>query len=174
VQQKLSAVEGSDLMKELPDKGALDVLAMIVKAATPTDLGTALPPGVTIPGSVPGEAAEGEDAGADPEQEASDSPAPSITGTDTEVSRTSGIVMADELVIKEIHIQPEQVKLSVWANNSSAQDRLHYKLTEIGCLKNIKKGKVGGGERKKFEMIMDNTCYHATATEQAPDEGASE
>lgn len=189
IDARLAEVEGQDLTSLVPEKGALEVLAKVVEAATPSDLGSApppgteagaapgvdpvtgqplappaLPPGVTgidpatgqpiIPGMVPtvppgDPSAAAEADGAEPKKEGPIDP-------------SRGIVMSDQLTFGMVDIRERKVELKIDANTSSAQDRLKSRLAKISCIANIEPGKVrSAGERKSFDMSMDNNCYYA-------------
>ncbi len=196
VEAQLASVEGQDLTSLVPEKGALDVLAMIVEAATPSDLGTAPPPGTEIdpatgqplspgglmPGMTGTDPVTGEpltpgmtgplsptpggaDGGESPDGEGAEK-------KEGPVDVTRGIVMADELTFSSVEIRERKIQLKIDANSSPAQDRLNYKLKQLGCISNISNGKVRGSDRKTFEMDMDNNCY--AATPQGEDEASSE
>ncbi len=167
ITSRLEAVRGGGLRNKLPQRGALDVLDMITRAATPAGKppppaqpagvpgvpldetgapdSTALATGAAPTGAsaVPGAPAGGAEAGA---------PAPVL-------DPSQGVVWDDELVLSMVDIRERKVELKASATRSSTQDRLALKLEQTGCLKHISKGKVRDqNERKVFEMSMDNMC----------------
>ncbi len=171
----LDGAEGADLTSLVPERGALETLAMIVKAATPSDLGSAPPvaptpaPGVLDPslpaGVIPGEPAPllGPDGTPiDPAAEAKPiGPIPA----------DAGIVMVDDLALSLVDIRELKIEIKAGANTSSAQDRLAAKLAAQGCISNVSKGKVRGEARKTFQMEMDNKCFYKKASSEDEDEG---
>lgn len=175
IEPKLAEVEGQDLTSLVPEKGALDVLAMIVEAATPSDLGQAPPPGAVVPGAPgtdpeTGEPLEGADeGGADGGSEGAPEAAEKKKVEIVDPSR--GIVMSDELTLGTVDIRERKIELKIEANTSTAQDRLNSKLKQNACLTNIGNGKVRGEARKTFDMTMDNGCYYAVPEDEA---GAAE
>lgn len=175
IEPKLAEVEGQDLTSLVPEKGALDVLAMIVEAATPSDLGQAPPPGAVVPGAPgtdpeTGEPLEGaDDGGADGGGEGAPEAAEKKKVEIVDPSR--GIVMSDELTLGTVDIRERKIDLKIEANTSTAQDRLNSKLKQNACLTNIGNGKVRGEARKTFDMTMDNGCYYAVPEDEA---GAAE
>jgi type IV pilus assembly protein PilM len=190
IDAKLAEVEGQDLTSLVPEKGALDVLAMLVEAATPSDLGQGPPPGTEpidpatgqplgATGTDPetGEPLEpGEDGGA-ADGGAADGGAAEGAAEKKKVELidpSRGIVMSDELTIGTVDIRERKIELKLDANTSTAQDRLHAKLEQNSCITNIQNGKVRGGDRKSFEMIMDNGCYYAVPEEPAGTTAGSE
>ncbi len=184
IEAKLAAVDGADLSSLVPDKGALDVLAMIVEASTPSDLGQAPPPGAAPtgtdpitgqplapglmpspmggpvpPGGLPPGVGPGDPAAAGVEEGAKE------IGP---IDPSRGIVMVDELTFSTVNIRELKVELKVGATSAPAQERLNTKLSQISCISGVQNGKVTGADRKAFEMIMDNNCYYA-ALEQPAD-----
>jgi type IV pilus assembly protein PilM len=175
IEPKLAEVEGQDLTSLVPEKGALDVLAMVVEAATPSDLGQAPPPGAAVPGATgvdpetgePFEAGE-DDGGPPPEAEPA---APEKKKVEI-IDLARGIVMSDQLTFSSVDIRERKVELKVEATTGTAQDRLNSRLKRNGCITNIQNGKVRGeGDRRSFEMTMDNGCYYAASEDAAGAEG---
>lgn len=180
VDGKLAEVDGQDLTSLVPEKGALEVLAMVVEAATPSDLGSAPPPGAAAidpatgqsltaidpetgeaiePGD--GEGDDEADGGGEPQGEGTEKKKPEL------IDPSRGVVMSDELTFGTVDIRERKLELKVEANTSTAQDRLNSRLKLNGCITNIQNGKVRGEARKSFEMIMDNSCYFAMPEEEA-------
>ena len=186
VEEKLGEAEGQDLTSLVPERGALETLAMIVKAATPSDLATAPPPIPAAPAD-PGLLGEGshgvgptgpEEEGADDEEDEEDEEPAAATETKTgPISPDAGIVVADDLVISTLEIRERKIELKADANQSSAQDRLARKLAAIDCISNVSKGRVRGDARKSFQMTMDSRCFHkvvAAAEGEGEDESGAE
>ncbi|MCX4242956.1 pilus assembly protein PilM [Paraliomyxa miuraensis] len=183
IEATLAAVDGQDLTSLVPEKGALEVLAMVVEAATPSDLGQAPPPGAGIDPAtgqplplvdpVTGEPIESGDD--DEGDEGGDEPPPVEKKKVEVVDLTRGIVMSDELTLSTVEIRERKIELRVEANSAAAQDRLNYKLKQNSCLTNIQNGKATGDPRKRFDMTMDNGCYYAQPeTEETSDSEAAD
>ncbi len=186
VDGKLAEVDGQDLTSLVPEKGALEVLAMVVEAATPSDLGKVPPPGAAgaidpatgqpLTGTNPetGEPLErGDEDGDEDGEGAQEGAAAAGEKKKAElVDPSRGVVMSDELTFGTVDIRERKIELKVEANTSTAQDRLNSRLKLNGCITNIQNGKVRGEARKSFEMIMDNGCYYA-APEAETDAAAS-
>jgi type IV pilus assembly protein PilM len=177
VSAKLAEVEGQDLTSLVPEKGALDVLAMLAEAATPSDLGQGPLPGAVVPGAPgavdpeTGEPIEPEDGAVDGGEPGE--PAPEAEKKKIEIVDPSrGIVMSDELTLDTVDIRERKIELKIQANTSTAQDRLNAKLKQNACITNITNGKVRGDARKTFDMTMDNACYYAVPEDEEADAGA--
>lgn len=177
----LDGAEGADLTSLVPERGALETLALIVDAATPSDIANKPPPvPVPAPGADPGllpvPGVGGPAVGPDglplvgpdglPLDPASAEPKP--IGP---IPADAGIVLVDDLTLSLVDIRQLKVEIKAGANTSSAQDRLAAKLTELGCISNVSKGKVRGEARKTFQMEMDNKCFFKKAeAEEEPEE----
>lgn len=179
VDAKLAEVEGQDITSLVPEKGALDVLAMIAEAATPSDLGQGPLPGAVVPGAPgavdpeTGEPIEPEDGAVDG-GEPGEPPAAEAEKKKIEIVDPSrGIVMSDELTLDMVDIRERKIELKIQANTSTAQDRLNSKLKQNTCITNITNGKVRGEGRKTFDMSMDNNCYAAVPDEEEAGASAS-
>ncbi len=173
VKSVLDGAEGADLTSLVPERGALETLAMIVDAATPSDIADkpapvpTPPPGsdpsVLLPGGPEG---LGDPAGLGPDGEPLLGPDgqpvdPTLGGPKSigPIPADAGIVLVDELTLSLVDIRQLKVEIQAGANTSSAQDRLASKLAGLGCISNVSKGKVRGEERKTFQMEMDNKCF---------------
>jgi Tfp pilus assembly PilM family ATPase len=171
VEEKLGQAEGQDLTSLVPERGALETLALLVKAATPSDLATAPPPPPPPPKE---ESPEGEEGGDDEEskpdesEEAEATPAAEKTGP---IPPDAGVVVADDLIITSVEIRERKIELKAEANQGSAQDRLARKLAEIPCISNVSKGRVKGDARKSFQMTMDSRCFQKIAVDEAEGDG---
>lgn len=178
----LAGADGADLTSLVPERGALETLAVIVKAATPSDLSSAPPP---VPAGLP--------AGTEPGALGPDGqpvPAQPLIGPDGQpvdpaaaepkpigpIPADAGVVMVDQLTLGLVDIREHKVEIKAGANTSSAQDRLAAKLSSLGCISNVSKGKVRGEARKTFQMEMDNKCYFkkAEASEEESEEQTAE
>jgi type IV pilus assembly protein PilM len=163
VETELARVEGQDLTSLIPERGALEVLALVTKAATPTDLEQAAAATAVAP-PMRADGAE-EDDGEEGEEEATAAEDTTARAASGPVDPSRGIVVADDLNFAAVDVRERKVELRASANSSSAQDRLNGRLAQIGCISNIQNGKVKGDARKSFEMTMDNQCYKASASE---------
>lgn len=155
VKTTLDGAEGSDITSLIAQRGALEVLALVVQAATPSDLGKnpIIKPEVPLP----------EDEVL-PENPEAPEPVPAAAPIAAEtVKLESGIVVADDMVFTLIEIRERRIEMKLEASNTWAQERLAYRLRDIACLSNIDKSKVKGDERKLFEIGMDNNCYYASS-----------
>lgn len=161
IQEKLDAVKGDDLSALVPERGALEVLAMITESATPHDAGQQ-------PAALPTEPAVDEDGNpTTPPPGVGDSAVAPAGGLAPVGDPSKGIYADDDLFFMVVEIRERKLDLKVSALRSSAQDRLAMKLQEKGCLQNVQKGKVRDqNDRKVFEMNVDNTCYMGTHEEE--------
>lgn len=174
IEEKLEAVKGKDLSALVPQRGALEVLAMITEAATPHDSAAANGAeagegGGPLPPGAPPDRDMGPDGGRPAGAEVPDDDEPDrAAGGPAPVSDPSkGIYADDDLYFEVVEIRERKLDLKVSALRSSAQDRLAMKLQEGGCLQNVQKGKVRDqNDRKVFEMNIDNACYFAAETEE--------
>ena len=187
IEAKLASVQGADLTSLVPEKGAVEVLAMVVDASTPSDLaeaqaaaaaaGTTFVPGGGPPaGVLPSDdpSAMGPGPGMDPitpevgEEPAEPAPVPT----------EAGVVVADDLIIESVEIRPQAIDLRANANVSSAQDRLNYMLKQkIACITSVSNGKTKArGDKKQFDMAIQHNCYYAQKAEEEaePEEEAEE
>ncbi|MEM7152304.1 MAG: pilus assembly protein PilM [Myxococcota bacterium] len=192
IEAKLAEVDGQDLTSLVPEKGALEVVAMLVESATPSNLGEeplpgtidpatgqpvpgpgGLPPGTTGIDPATGQPFPSVPPGAPPGAAPGTEGAP-VEGEKKEegpIETSRGIVVSDGLTFSMVDVRERKIELKVEATNSPAQDRLNYKLKQHSCISNIQNGKVRGNERKNFEMSMDNNCYYAQPEQ---DEAAAE
>ena len=174
VRTVLDGAEGADLTSLVPERGALETLAMLVKAATPTDLSDAPPP--VAPGAVPGGppvlGPDGVPVPTEPLIGPDGQPVPPAEPKPIgPIPADAGVVVVDQLTLSLVDIRELKVEIKAGANTSSAQDRLASKLAELGCISNVSKGKVRGEARKTFQMEMDNKCYFKKVEEEEEDEG---
>ncbi len=187
----LDGAEGADLTSLVPERGALETLALIVAAATPTDIADKPPP---TPAAAPVLGPDGEPIpalpGGVPPIEPGTTPAigpdgEPLVGPDGEplsaeakpigpIPGDAGILLVDDLVLSTVDIRELKIEIKAGANTSSAQDRLAKKLAELGCVSNVSKGKVKGEARKTFQMEMDNKCYFKKAAESEDEEEEEE
>jgi len=184
IDAKLASVADADLTDTMPDRGALEVLAMVVDAATPSDLSdaaidpatgqpidaSAVPP---VPGAPPG-APPG--AVVEPTLGPDGAPVEPEVVALAAVAADAGIVVADDLIIETLEIRANVVDLRASATLSSAQDRLNFKLKEkIGCISEVSNGKVKStADRKEFDMDITHNCYeqHAATPQDEAEDGA--
>jgi type IV pilus assembly protein PilM len=170
---KLASVEGEDLTSLIPQRGALEVLAMVTAASTPKDLDKypQLPAPAPPAPSGDGGDDEGDDTpidegGIDPATGVpmGDVPTPLDPATGEPLPAPTapeeGIGVADNLSFAMVDIRERKVELKASASYSSTQDRLVEELKKQGCLQKISKGKVkDSNDLKSFEMAMDNVCF---------------
>jgi len=163
VEKKLALAEGPDLTSLIPYRSALDVLAMVTKVATPSDLKEAEQKAAeeAVAASLPfaGQGAPDE--------------AESTSVTESElksVDPNAGVVAADELTISEVQVLERKLEVHASANVSSAQDRFAAKLGQLPCVSSVLKGKVKGNERRSFEMSIEHNCYRKDSVKTEEDE----
>lgn len=163
VDAMLDGAESQDITSLIAQRGALEVLAMLAQAATPTDLGkNPLPP-------PPGAAPEGDEPVVEGEPAPVVAPPPTVVET---VKADAGVVVSDALVFNLIDIRERKIELKLEATRASAQERYATRLRDIACLSNIEKSKArGDADRKVFEMSMDNNCYYASSFSSAEEDG---
>jgi type IV pilus assembly protein PilM len=171
---KLASVEGEDLTSLIPQRGALEVLAVVTTAATPQDLDKY----PQLPAAAAPAMAEGDDddddgprdplGGIDPANGQPISPDPNAGVMDPATGEPvpaptapeTGIGVADNLSFAMVDIRERKLELKASASYSSTQDRLVEELKKAGCLQKITKGKVkDSNDLKTFEMAMDNVCF---------------
>lgn len=180
IEAKLASVQGTDLTSLVPERGAVEVLAMLVDAATPSDLADAPPPG-----TVPDPATAGIMMPGGPPLSPDDpsavgplaAPVDPVTGEPAEIApipNDAGVVLADDLIVQSIEVRPQAIDLRVSANLSSTQDRLNTKLKGIPCIATVSNGKVKAkGDKKQFDMAITHSCYYqAKNDDAAPEDGA--
>jgi len=181
----LDGAEGADLTSLVPERGALETLALIVDAATPSDIANKPPPlPVPPPGVDPGLLPPAGFGGAAVSPDGQPLLGPDGLPIDPALAEPkpigpipadAGIVLVDELTLSLVDIRQLKVEIKAGANTSSAQDRLAAKLSALGCISNVSKGKVRGEARKTFQMEMDNKCFFKkSAAEEEPEEEAAE
>ncbi|MBX7079154.1 MAG: pilus assembly protein PilM [Nannocystaceae bacterium] len=176
VKKRLDEADGQDVTSLIPQRGALEVLSLLVQAATPSDHGR-----VPVP-PPPGAAAGGEGEGAaegEGEAAAATPPAAPAAGADAAAAEKLerpkvGVVTSDEMVFLNVDIRERKIELRLEAVRASAQTGLFYRLKDIACLSNIEKGKVKGEDRKTFDMSMDNNCYFASSLGSGESESSAE
>ena len=147
IEARLNEVDGRDITKLIPQRGALDVLAAFVKAATPS--GPKPPPAPPPP--PPPEPAEGEEAAAPP-------PPPPLPSVDP----NAGVVWDDEFVVSQLEIRARAIQLRASAMRGSAQERLKNKLVQaLPCIVPFQPAKVRDeGQRKVFDPTIEHDCYN--------------
>lgn len=152
IDARLSEVDGRDISKLIPQRGALDVLAQFVKAATPAG-----PKPPAVPAPAPAE--EGGDGGGG---EGSDGAAPVAPAPLPSVDPTAGIVWDDEFLLTMIEIRPRAIQMRATATRSSAQERLKSRLMQaLPCILPFQSAKVRDeGDRKVFDPQIEHDCYN--------------
>ncbi len=165
VKKKLDEADGQDVTSVIAQRGALEVLALLAQAATPSDHGRVPlppPPGQTDDGATAGDTEGGGADGGEAAAPPTPTPAAPEAAAET-IDAKAGVVTSDELVFLNVDIRERKIELRLQAKRASAQTRLAYKLRDIACLSNIEKGKVKGEDLKTFDMGMDNNCYYASS-----------
>jgi Tfp pilus assembly PilM family ATPase len=186
VRAALAAVEGGDMNSEIPERGALELLELITKAATPKggrQLPAVPPGGGTVIGPdgrpmmvgpdgapIPGTGGGGDEGGDEGEEGGTDgAPAEPAIELAPISDPNAGIVADDMLVFSSLDIRELKIEMSVSATRATAQDRFAVKLTELGCIRNITKGMIKDrNELKSFEMVIDHNCFTASLTQSEP------
>jgi len=174
IEAKLASVQGADLTSLVPEKGAVEVLAMVVDASTPSDLaeaqaaaaaaGTQFIPGGGPPTLPEDPSALGPGPGPGPMM---DPISPEVPGEEpaepAPVPTEAGVVVADDLIIESVEIRPQAIDLRANANLSSTQDRLNFRLKQkIPCISSVSNGKTKSrGDKKQFDMAIQHNCYYA-------------
>lgn len=185
IEAALAEVEGTDLTRVLPERGAFEVLQMVTAAASPTDAkkaaeAAAAPIDPTTgeptaePYFAPGEAKDEDE---DEEEDGDEGEPADTTGAPlSPVELDKGIVMDDDLRVAALDIREKKLEIKVSATRAAAQDRLAIKLKELGCISNITKGKITDSrdDRKSFEMAMDHECYRELKPANEDEESAEE
>jgi Tfp pilus assembly PilM family ATPase len=182
VRAKLAEVEGGAKSSVIPERGALEVLELLTKAATPKGgrvveqaQQIVLPPGYTTSVSSTGSPIVlGPDGNPVPldssgapmipnldgegEGEGEDDQAPASRTPVTD--RDAGILPDDELQFASVEIRELKIELSLSANRATAQDRLGVKLGQYTCIRGVNKGSIKQrNERQAFDMSIDHNCY---------------
>lgn len=176
VRGALAALEGGDMTSAIPERGALELLELITKAALPKG-GRVLPPPGTSPdgtplgpdGSpLPGTPGEGEGEGEGGEGGGvAEAPAVELAPVS---DPNAGIVADDALVFSTIDIRELKIDLNVAATRATAQDRFAVKLQELGCIRKVTKGMIKDrNELKAFEMSIDHDCFTASLAQADPE-----
>lgn len=175
IEDAVKSVGGTDLTKAIPQRGALEVLEMIARAASPSDAAEN-----AAGGTANGVAAVPEVAGLTPQgpvdatgaliakDPAGEGTSPEdAAGTTVTIDNDAGIVLSDALELASIDLRERKMDLKLSATRASAQDRLAIKLESLGCVQAITKGRiVDRNERKVFEMIVDHNCYRQADLEK--------
>ena len=198
VRAKLAEAEGGGATSAIPERGALEVLELLTKAATPKggrqvpQPGMALPPGYTMGtdatgapvvigpdgGPVPLDptgapiipSADPASGGEDEEGETEGEPTP---GPAPVTDPNAGILADDQLQFSSVDIRELKIELSVSATRATAQDRLSVKLDEYACIRAVTGGSIKErNERQAFDMSIDHNCFTGSiALEGASEDG---
>jgi Tfp pilus assembly PilM family ATPase len=184
IQAKLDEAEGGASKNLIPERGALEVLELVTKSATPKGgrpAPTGLPPGYTQGIGPDGSPAiigpDGSPAQLDPTGQPI-IPPPSSDDDGEEggeggenaqpegprnlppVPSDAGVVADDELVFSSVDIRELKIDLGITATRATAQDRLAAKLADYTCVRDITKGMTRDrNDRVTFEMSIDHNCY---------------
>jgi type IV pilus assembly protein PilM len=194
VRGALAAVEGGDMNSEIPERGALELLELITKAASPKGGRQPVAPAETSsgigpdgqpimfgPDGSPLSGAGGDEGGEDGEGEDGEGGEEAAEGGEPAIELApisdpnAGIVADDMLVFSSLDIRELKIEMSVSATRATAQDRFAVKLTELGCVRKITKGMIKDrNELKSFEMIIDHNCFTASLAQSDPAESPTE
>lgn len=190
VREAFAAVEGGDMNTEIPERGALELLELITKAASPKGgrqpvlpVGSSSgigpdgqpmmygPDGSPIPGTGSrDEDGEGEEEGGG---EGGEPAEPAIELAPIS-DPNAGIVSDDMLVFSSLDIRELKIEMGVSATRATAQDRFAVKLHELGCVRKITKGMIKDrNELKSFDMIIDHNCFTASLAQSDSTETAT-
>ncbi len=147
IEERLGEVDGRDITKLLPQRGAIDVLAAFVKAATPPGPRPPPPP----PPPAPPEGGEG----------GGEAPAPAPVQLPS-VDGAAGVVWDDEFILSSIEIRNRALQFKASALRSSAQERFRNKLLQaLPCITPFQNAKVRDeNQRKVFDPSIDHDCYN--------------
>ena len=192
VEAKLAEVEGSSVTSLIPERGALEVLELLTKAATPTggrqlpNAGMpALPPGYTMSADSTGATVVLGPDGAPVPLDSTGAPilpstavpgAPGGPPSSEEEGETegdlgpppvadgsAGILPDDDLLISTVQIRALKIELELSATRATAQDRLGVKLEQFTCIRGITKGSIRErNERQSFDMSIDHDCFNGS------------
>jgi type IV pilus assembly protein PilM len=151
IEERLNAVDGRDITKLIPQRGALDVLAGFVKAATPS-------------GPKPTPTPSNDEEGSSDAQAGSASAAPTAPVGLPSVDPAAGLVWDDEFVLSLIEIRPRAIQFRASATRSSAQERFKNKLLQtLSCVVPFQTAKVRDeGQKKVFDPTIEHDCYSST------------
>ncbi|MBK8264490.1 MAG: pilus assembly protein PilM [Nannocystis sp.] len=170
---RLAAVGGRDLSTLVASRSAVDVLAAIVKVATPKG-----PRPAQSPEAAPSSEPDGEDSApaavigvtAPPSAFANPS-APTTTGTASAAAApdpNAGLSWEDDLLLQTVEIRRQKIDITASATRLSAQSRLKRRLQTISCITNIQEGRARDeSDRKVFEMSIEHDCLYKPLEEDA-------
>lgn len=194
VRSKLAEAEGGNTTSAIPERGALEVLELLTKAATPKGGRQILPAGMPAlpPGYTTGTDASGGVVvlGPDGAPVPLDSTGMPMIPTDDEgetegdpttpgpapvSDQNAGILADDQLLFSSVEIRELKIELSLSATRATAQDRLGVKLDEYACIRGITKGSIKErNERQSFDMSIDHNCFTGSIVQDGAQEGAGE
>ncbi len=175
IKARLDGAKGQDLTKLVAERGAVEVLAAIVKACSPDGPkpaaagdGSLVMPGapVALDGTAaPLDAAGGPLADGSRVDPATGAPMPmddeGMDAATAPADENAGITWDDELHLVNIEIRENKIKFKAAANWTSARERLKRKLTAITCINEVLDGGrvLDQNDRKVFEVEIDHDCY---------------
>lgn len=195
VRSKLTEAEGGGTVSAVPERGALEVLELLTKSATPKGGRQLAPGGMTLPpGYTTGTDASGAtivlgpDGGAVPMDSTgapilptAGAPPGSNDGDDNEgpapgpapvSDQNAGILIDDELLFSSVEIRELKIELGLSATRATAQDRFAVKLKQFACVRSISKGSIKErNERKSFDMSIDHNCFTGSVAIQGGEDG---
>jgi Tfp pilus assembly PilM family ATPase len=179
VRAKLAAVEGGGTNSAIPERGALEVLELLTKSATPKGgrpagvAGVALPPGYTTGTDASGAVMVFGPDGSPVPMDSTGAPMLPIgddgdgegesappAGPTPVTDQNAGILADDDLLFSSVEIRELKIELSLSSTRATAQDRLGVKLKQYACVRSITKGSIKErNERKSFDMSIDHNCF---------------
>ena len=186
VRAKLADVEGGGMSGQIPERGALELLEMLTRVATPKGgrppppaAGGQLPPGYTMGMGADGNPTvlgpDGQPASLDAAGNpvaAGGEPAP--VALSPVPDSNAGIVADDQLQMASVEIRELKVEMRLAATRATAQDRLAVKLEEIECIGPITKGMIKQrNDRESFDMSISHNCFYGSMA-QSGDASADE
>lgn len=184
VRAKLSVADTRDMDNHVPERGALEVLDLLTKAALPKGGRTPPPDNGLPPGYTWGTGPDGQPAIVGPDgQPVPLDPAgmpmlpdptnpamqPPEGDTDGEAQpvrlapvadRNAGVLYDDDLQFSSVEIRELKMVLNMSATRVTAQDRFAVNLERFSCVNGVTKGATRDrNDRKNFEMTIDHNCY---------------
>jgi Tfp pilus assembly PilM family ATPase len=181
VRSKLGEAEGGGTISAVPERGALEVLELLTKSATPKGgrqlamASMGLPPGYTTGTDASGSMVVFGPDGSPVPLDSTGAPMIPTLGSDDDdgegeeaptagptpvTDQNAGILADDELLFSSVEIRELKIELSLSSTRATAQDRLGVKLKQYACVRGITKGSIKErNERKSFDMSIDHNCF---------------
>jgi hypothetical protein len=166
VELALMSVEGAQRAKVVPERGALEVLAMLSRTVKPSEGPKSPTPEADKPALIPVVPADGQPGVM---------PAPPEAAALAPVPPDAGIVFDDDLIVTYADVRELKMKLIVTAARATAQDRLALKLEDIACVSSVSKGKIRDvNDVSQFEMNVNHNCFRGSLATGASKASTSE